>query len=68
MTSSPLLQNAFTLRRPRVTRFADIIEIITMFIKNNFKSAVLFGTHTLLYKSLRVIQLPTHLSNLPEDG
>ena len=29
-----------------------------------FKSSVLFGTHTLLDKSLRVLQLPTHLSNL----
>ena len=29
-----------------------------------FKSSVLFGTHTLLYKSLRVLKLPTHLSNL----
>ena len=29
-----------------------------------FRSSVLFGTHTLLDKSLRVLQLPTHLSNL----
>ena len=29
-----------------------------------FKSSVLFGTHTLLDKPLRVLQLPTHLSNL----
>ena len=29
-----------------------------------FKSSVLFGTHTLLNKSLRVLQLPTHFSNL----
>ena len=29
-----------------------------------FKSYVLFGTHTLLDKSSRVLQLPTHLSNL----
>ena len=28
-----------------------------------FKSSVLFRTHTLLDKSLRVLQLPTHLSN-----
>ena len=27
-----------------------------------FKSSVLFGTHALLDKSLRVLQLPTHLS------
>ena len=28
-----------------------------------FNSSVLFGTHTLLDKSFRVSQLPTHLSN-----
>ena len=33
-----------------------------------FKSSVLFGTHTLLDKSLRVFQLPTYLSNLTENG
>ena len=29
-----------------------------------FKSSVLLGTHTLLDKSLRALQLPTHLSTL----
>ena len=29
-----------------------------------FKSSVLFGAHTLLDMSLRLLQLPTHLSNL----
>ena len=29
-----------------------------------FKSSVLFGTHTLSDKSLRLLQLLTHLSNL----
>ena len=29
-----------------------------------FKSSNLFGTHALLDKSLRVLQLPTYLSNL----
>ena len=33
-----------------------------------FKSSVLFGTHTLLGKSLRVLQLQTHLSNLTANG
>ena len=33
-----------------------------------FKSSVLFGIHTLLDKLLRVLQLPTHLSNLTEKG
>ena len=29
---------------------------------------VLFETHTLLDKPLRVLQLPTHLSNLTANG
>ena len=33
-----------------------------------FKSFVLFGTHALLDRSLRVLQLPTHVSNLTENG
>ena len=33
-----------------------------------FKFSILFGTHTLLDKSLRVLQLPTHLSNVTENG
>ena len=32
-----------------------------------FKLSVLFGTHTLLDKSFRILQLPTHLSNLTEN-
>ena len=33
-----------------------------------FKSSVLFGTHTSLDKSLRVLQLPILLSNLTANG
>ena len=33
-----------------------------------FKSSVLFGMHTLLDKSFRVLQLPTHLFNVTENG
>ena len=36
MTSYPLLQNTFILRRPTVANFADI-KIATMFIKKTFK-------------------------------
>ena len=32
-----------------------------------FESSVLFGTHTLLDKSFRVLQLPIHLSKLTAD-
>ena len=37
MTSQPLFLNASILRRPRVAIFADVIKIITIFIKNNFQ-------------------------------
>ena len=33
-----------------------------------FKSSVLFGTHALSDKSIRVLQLPTHVSNLIGNG
>ena len=33
-----------------------------------FKPCVLFGTHTLLDKSLRVLQLPTHQFTLTANG
>ena len=33
-----------------------------------FKSSILIGPHTLLDKSLRVLQLPTHRSNLTANG
>ena len=32
------------------------------------ESTVLFGIHILLDKSFRVLQLPTHLSNLTANG
>ena len=33
MTSWPLFQNTFILRRPRVAIFVDIIKIVIIFIK-----------------------------------
>ena len=33
-----------------------------------FKSSVLLGKHNLVRKSLRVLQVPTHLSNLSTNG
>ena len=33
-----------------------------------FNSSALFGTHTLLDKSFRVLQLPTHPPNLTKNG
>ena len=39
MTSLPLFQNTITLRRPGVAIFADIIKIITRFIKEIFKDS-----------------------------
>ena len=46
-----------------VSVFDSFIPVI-MLNTLRFKSSVLFGTHTLLDKSLRALQLPTHLSNL----
>ena len=37
MTSWTLFQNTFSLRRPRVANFADIIKIATRFIKTTLK-------------------------------
>ena len=46
-----------------VNVFDSFIPVI-MLIMLRFRSSALVGTHTLLDKSLRVSQLPTHLSNL----
>ena len=43
--------------------FYSSFPVITLIIFL-FKCSVLFGTHTFLDNSLRVLQLPTHLSNL----
>ena len=42
--------------------FIAIIMLNTL----RFKPSVLFGTHTLLDESLRVLQFSTHLSNLTQ--
>ena len=39
-----------------------------MFKPLRFKSSELFGIHSLLDKSFRVLQLPTNLSNLTANG
>ena len=39
MTSKPLFQNTLILRRPGVVIFADIIKIVTMFIKTITKDS-----------------------------
>ena len=44
--------------------FIPVIMLNTL----RFKSSVLFGIHTLLDKSFRVVQPPTHLSNLTANG
>ena len=46
----------------------DIFISVIMLSTLRFKSSALFGTHTLLDKSLRVLQLPTHQSNLTVNG
>ena len=44
--------------------FIPVIMLNTL----RFKFSVLFGTHTLLGKSLRVLKLPALLSNLTANG
>ena len=50
-----------------VNVFNSFIPVI-MLNSLGFKSYVLFGTHTLLDKSLRVLQVLKHLSNLKRNG
>ena len=38
MTSQPLFQNTFILRRPGVSIFADIIKIVTFLLKISLKT------------------------------
>ena len=47
--------------------FESCIPVITLNMLE-FKSSILFGTHTLLDKSLRVLQLPTFLFHLTANG
>ena len=42
----------------------DLLMPVIMLNMLRLKYSASFGTHTLLDKSLRVLQLPTHLSNL----
>ena len=42
MTSYPLYWNILILRRPGVANFADIIKIVTMFIKKIFRDSKKF--------------------------
>ena len=46
----------------------DLFIPVIMLNTLRFNSPVLFGTHTLLDKSLRVLQLTIHLSNLTING
>ena len=48
--------------------FGSFIPVIILLKTLIFKSSVLFGAHTLLDKSLRVLKLPIYLSNLTASG
>ena len=45
----------------------SVIPVITLYTLE-FKPSVSFGTNNLFQKSLSVIKLPTHLSNLTANG
>ena len=67
----PLLESHFLLSNLHlnshdiclVNVFDSFIPVIVLKTFRS-KSSVLFGTHTLLHKSLRILQLLTHFSNL----
>ena len=48
--------------------FLDSFIPVIMLKTLRFKSSAVFGTYNLLDKSLRMLQLPTHLSNLTANG
>ena len=50
MTLYPLFQNALILRRPGVVIFADIIKIITMFLKQLRKTQEKFKKIESMYQ------------------
>ena len=55
MTSKPLFQNTFILRRPRLAIFAEIIKIITMFIKKCFKTQKKLKELEIMYQNTTYI-------------
>ena len=56
----PLISSKYPFTSPKIRYKRFTLSI-------RFKSSVLFGTHSLLDKSLIALQLPTHLSNLTEN-
>ena len=51
MTSKPLLQNTYILRRPRVANFGHIIKIVTMFMKTIFKDSKKLKELEIMYQN-----------------
>ena len=51
LTSQHLPQNTFILRRPGVTNFADIIAIVTMFIKSSLEKQEQFKELECMYQN-----------------
>ena len=46
----------------------DLLILLIILKTLGFKSSSLFGINALLYKSLRILQIATHLSNLTVNG
>ena len=55
MTSRPLLQNTFILRRLRVAIFTDTIKIVTMFIKKSLKTQKKLKELKIMYQNATYI-------------
>ena len=51
-----------------IANVSDSFIPVIMLNTHRFKSFVLFGIHTLLDESFRVLQHPAHLSNLTENA
>ena len=50
MTSWPLFENTFILWKPRLAIFADIIKVLSMFIKKIFKDSEKLKELEIMYK------------------
>ena len=50
MTSWPLFENTFILWKPRLAIFADIIKVLSMFIKKIFKDSEKLTELEIMYK------------------
>ena len=56
MTSQPLFQNTFILRRPRVAFFPDIIKILTVLLRQSLKTWKKLKELEIVYQNANVVK------------